>query len=128
MKKNESGGVKKDVDIATKIKEEFKRHTNVLMEQMRHEVKTVAEGHADLMRKLEEHDARFDNMDKRFDGVNVRLVGYDKRFVKLESELQTIGKDVMETSDDVKRLEKKLDENLENHEKRITMLEDKVLG
>ena len=88
-------------DIVTGIKEEFKRHTNILMEQMRHEVKTVAEGHGIIIKKLEDHD---------------------KRFNKIESELSTISMAVMDTGQRVKAIEKKIDD----HETRITKVEEKV--
>ena len=116
MKKNGKKTDPTNKDVISEIKGEFERHTNILMEQMRHEIKTVAEGHGSIIRKLEEHD-------KRFDKVDAKLTEHDKKFAKVESELQSISMAVMETSQTVKSIEKKLD----NHETRITKIETKVL-
>ncbi len=102
MKKNGKRNETVDNDVIPEIKEEFKRHTNILMEQMKHEVKTVAEGHGAIIRKLEEHDKRFDE--------------HDKKFAKIELELQSISMAVMEISHDTK-----------GHEKRIKKVEEKAL-
>ncbi len=122
MKKNTRKNGTVNNGVISEIKEEFKRHTNVLMEQMKHEVKTVAEGHGAIMRKLEEHDKRFDEHDKRFDEHDKRFDEHDKRFdehdkkfAKIESELQSIRMAVMEISHDTK-----------GRENRIKKLEEKV--
>ncbi len=108
MNKNEKKSDPTNKDVIFEIREEFKRHTSILMEQMKHEVKTVAEGHGVIIRKLEEHD-------KRFDEVDAKLMEHDKKFAKVESELQSIGMAVMEISHEIK-----------NHEKRIIKLEEKT--
>lgn len=100
MKKENRKTNPKD-DVISEIREEFKRHTTALMEHMTKEVKTVAEGHGIIIKKLEEHD---------------------KKFTKIESELDTISMAVMDTSQTAKSIEKKLD----NHEARIVKLEEKV--
>lgn len=87
MKKNGKNNEPANNDMISEIKEEFKRHTNVLMEQMKYEVKTVAEGHGAIMRKLEEHD---------------------KKFAKVEVELQSISMAVMAISHDTKGQEKRI--------------------
>ncbi len=54
---------------------EVKRHTGVVVEGLRSEVKIVAEQHGSIMRKLEEHDRRFDEIDIRFDRVDLEFKG-----------------------------------------------------
>ena len=100
MKKENNKTNPKD-DVISEIREEFKRHTTALMEHMTKEVKTVAEGHGVIIKKLEEHD---------------------KKFTKIESELDTISMAVMDTSERVKSIEKKVD----SHEARIKKVEEKV--
>ena len=101
-------------DIISEIKGDFKRHSDILMEQMRHEVKTVAEGHGSIIRKLEEHDKRFNDIDERFDNIDSKLVEHDKKFIKVESELHSISMAVMDTSHEIKE-----------HGKRIKRVEEK---
>ena len=110
MKKNGQKTDPTNKNVISEIKEEFKRHTNILMEQIRHEIKTVAEGHGSIIRKLEEHD-------KRFDKVDAKLMEHDKKFAKVESELQSISMAVMDTGHEIKE-----------HEKRIKKIEEKVLA
>ena len=116
MKKNAKKNETSNNDIISEIEKRFERHTNILMEQMQHEVKTVAEGHAAIMRKLEHHDGKFGDMDNRFDKIDAKLIEHDKKFVKIELELQSISVALMETGHETK-----------DHEKRIKKLEEKVL-
>ena len=50
-----------------------------------------------------------------------------ERIPAIESAIDTISTAVMQIGNDVKSLTKKVDENLANHDKRITKLEEKVL-
>jgi len=117
MQKNGKKSDPTNKDVISEIKEEFKRHTNILVEQVRHEIKTVAEGHGSVIKKLEEHDKRFNDIDERFDKIDSKLVEHDKKFAKVESELQSISMAVMDTGHEVKE-----------HEKRIKKVEEKVLS
>ena len=72
--------------------EEVKRHTGVLVEGLRSDVRIVAEQHGGIMRKLEEHDVRFDSIDLDLKGMKValfdnshRLTDHDARIRKLET-------------------------------------------
>jgi len=57
--------------------EEIKRHVGVVVEGLRSEVRIIAEQYGDIMKKLKEHDRRFDEIDRRFDGVDIRFNGVD---------------------------------------------------
>lgn len=116
MKKGGKKSESTNKNVISEIKVEFKRHTNILMEQMRHEIKTVAEGHGSIIRKLEEHDKRFNDIDERFDKIDSKLTEHDKKFAKVESELQSISMAVMDTGHEIKE-----------HEKRIKKVEEKVV-
>ena len=87
MRKNAKKNETSNSNIISEIEKRFERHTNILMEQMKHEVKTVAEGHGAIMRKLEEHD---------------------KKFAKVESELQSISMAVMDTGHEIKEHQKRI--------------------
>ena len=70
---------------------EVKRHTGVMVEGLRSEVKIITEQHGDVIRKLEEHDLRFDRIDLELKGTKValfdnshRLNDHEGRIRKLE--------------------------------------------
>ena len=96
----------KDRKISKAKEFDSDRETRVLLEEIRHEVKTVAEGHSAIMRKLDGHDQRFDNHDQRFDRIEMVVSDINLK---------------------VNVIEKKLDENIEDHEHRIKKLEEKAL-
>jgi peptidoglycan hydrolase CwlO-like protein len=85
------------------------RETRVLLEDIHSEVKTVVEQHGSIVKKLDEHDKRFDRM---------------------ESELTTVKMAVMDNSRDIKELKtgqqeigQKLDTVIADHEHRLQKLE-----
>ena len=93
MKKNDKTPKTKTTDS--------ERETRVLLEDIHQQVKIVAEGHGTIIKKLEDHDKKFEQIDQRFDRIETVLT---------------------DTNVIVKSIEKKLD----NHETRITKVEEKV--
>jgi chromosome segregation ATPase len=81
------------------------RETRVLLEQIRSEVKAVAEQHGDVIKK-------FDVMEQRFDRVEQALLENSTNITTLKQ--------------GQKRIEQKLDTTINNHEKRIHNLENKI--
>ena len=83
--------MKKDTGKKTMLKEikeelqETKRHTGVLVEGLRSEVKLVFEQYGTVIRKLEDHDLRFDKIDRKFEKI-------DLRFNYVDLELKGMGK------------------------------------
>ena len=53
--------------------EDGKRHTGVLVESLRSEVKLVFEQYGTVIRKLEDHDLRFDKIDLELKGMKTAL-------------------------------------------------------
>ena len=92
--------MKKNAKSPTK-KTDRERETRVLLEDIRHSVKTIAEGHSAILQKL--------------DINNQCLTGVDTRLTRVEMV-------VTDTNARLKAHEKKLD----THETRITKLEEKV--
>jgi septal ring factor EnvC (AmiA/AmiB activator) len=101
MKKNEKSPKTQKTDLELE--------TRVLLEAISQEVQVVAEGHGTIIRKLDEHDKKFDVIEKQIGG--------------LKSDVEIIKVAVMDTNQRVKVIEKKID----NHEIRITKLEEKVV-
>ena len=52
---------------------EIKRHMSVLMEDMKSQVKLVAEQYGSFVNRFNRIDAKLEGHDRRFDGVDIRL-------------------------------------------------------
>jgi chromosome segregation ATPase len=119
-------------------------YTAVLLEQMRDEIKGVAEGVMNLNEKM---DRRFGEVEKRFDAVDGRLNGIDSRlngvesrlgtldgrFDKLEAEMKSSFKSVMEYLSriedeivDIKKRLKRIEENSAADRKEIDQLKARL--
>ena len=117
MKKNDKKNETSNNDIITEIDKRFERHTNVLMEQMKHEVKTVAEGHSILVKKL--------------DKVESEIGEVKKGMVEVKNDLQELKKDMREVKSElnsVKIVVVNISHESNDHEKRIKKVEEKVLA
>ena len=87
--------------MSKKKEYDSERETRVLLEDVRSQLKVVAEGHGLLVgrldkveAKLTEHDQRFDRIDGRLDRVEGRLDGVDGRLDGVENQLGQIQKQV----------------------------------
>ncbi|MDD5495715.1 MAG: hypothetical protein PHP46_01285 [Candidatus Omnitrophica bacterium] len=75
-------------------KEDFERQTRVLLEEIRHEVKIIAEGHSSLSSRLDNIEAMLNNSEQEsttikeilFD-INGRLKDCENRIIKLENKV-----------------------------------------
>jgi len=130
--KKKTRGTKKNSENSG-IKEEFARHTNVLMEKMDSTVKTVAEQFGGVIKKI---DKLTDNVvglknDMTIIKPAVEQHSRDLKEIKSElfstkSEVSSIKMAVVDNSHRLDKIEKKLGSNLDNHEKRIEKIEEKV--
>ena len=119
-KKNETS----NNDIIAEIDKRFERHTNVLMEQMKHEVKTVAEGHSILVKKL-------DKVESEIGEVKNDLQEVKKDMVEVKDDLQVLKKDMREVKSElgsVKMVVVNISHETKDYEKRIKKVEEKVLA
>ncbi|MBU1121588.1 MAG: hypothetical protein ABIH71_06930 [Candidatus Omnitrophota bacterium] len=113
------------------------RETRVLLEQIRNEVKTVAEQHGSIKTDIKEFKS---SVERRFDRVEAALME-NSRDIRVNSvSIKKVEAAVVENSRDIKELklevkevrigqqaiEQKLDVSVDNHEQRITRLEEKV--
>ena len=97
-------------DKTSKIdKSDLEQKTRALLENMGSDIKRIAEAQTATADKV------------------TKIETLTTRLPALESAVNTISMAVMQISSDVKDLKNKVDENLLNHEKRITKLEEKVL-
>ena len=76
MKKNDKTPKTKTTDS--------ERETRVLLEDIRQQVKIVAEGHGTIIKKLEDHDKKFEQIDQRFDRIETVLTDTNVRVKSIE--------------------------------------------
>ena len=126
--------MKKDNKISRTKRIDPERETRVLLEDVRREVKTVAEGHTIILHKLEEHDKKFTRIEselhtistismdtsRRVDALDVKVDALDVKFNTLDVKVNSIDTRLISVED-------KLDRNLDDHKKRITKIEEKIL-
>ena len=106
MKKNDKKNETSNDDIIAEIDKRFERHTDVLMEQMKHEVKTVAEGHSILVKKL-------DKVESEIGEVKKDMVEVKNDLHEVKSELNSVKMIVINISHEIK-----------DHEKRVKKVEE----
>lgn len=121
--------MKKNNKAANAKKENLEQKTRVLLEEIRRELKTVAEGHGILAKKLDDHDEKLSEisdvvrkMDTHYfklqmdtEAVKSQTGIIDIKADRIERELGTVKNAVMDMSNVTK-----------DHEKRVTKLEEKV--
>jgi len=57
------------------LHEETKRHFGVVAKGLEKQISVIAEQHGSVIRKLEEHDKRFDSLAKNQEGIKIELEG-----------------------------------------------------
>ena len=111
-------------------KGDLEQKTRVLLEEIRHELKTVAEGHSMLAKKLDDHDEKLSEisdvvrkMDTHYfrlqmdtEAVKSQTGTIDIKVDRIERDLGAVKNAVMDISHTTKDLEK-----------RVTKVEEKVL-
>ena len=118
---------KKEKTLAQELTEQFTRHTGVLLEQIRSENRVVADGHVQLtrqMKELKEYVNQLkENMDQGFIGVRSDIHKLKTDVQGLKSEMQEFK---VETGQRFDRLENTFGGIVQDHEKRITKVEEKL--
>lgn len=98
------------------------RETRVLLEEIRHSLKTVAEGHGVLAKKLENHDeklgeigtivrkidANYFKLQMDTESIKSQAGTLNIKVDRIERELETVKNAVMETSHDTEDLKKRV--------------------
>lgn len=123
MKKSGKKNGTSDNDIIAEIDKRFERHTNVLMEQMKHEIKTVAEGHSILVKKLDKVESEIGEVKK-----DIHELKNDVAIMK--PALERNCKDMQEVKSElgsVKMIVMSISHEIKGHDKRIKKVEEKVL-
>lgn len=105
-----------DEKLLDEIEERFKRHTNVLMEEMRSTVKTVAEQYSDLIKKLEKIGGDLDILKSEMQILSPAVRTHASQLKEIRSEWETVKLAI-------KDVDQRLAPVLADHEKRLKELE-----
>ena len=124
--------------LAQELAEQFTRQTGMLLEQIRSEVRVVAEGHGNLSRQMEElrEDLR-NEMKEGFAAARAEsraiakdLASFKSEMFGFRSEMQEFRSEMFgfkhDTTKRLDRIENTLDTVVNDHEKRITKVEEKL--
>lgn len=111
MKKNSKTSGYKKVDT--------ERETRVLLERMHSDIQRIAETQSSTATQIAEIKA---DMPSKSEVNTISMA-----VISLSGDVKTLQNDVKNIDTRLKTVEEKLDKNLDNHEKRITKLEEKVL-
>jgi len=93
-----------------------------ILESLEMQIGSIADGHDFLVRKLNEHDKRFDWVDKRFDLIDERFGAVDGRLDKMDGRLDKMDGRLDKMDG---RLDK-MDGRLDKMDQRISTLENKL--
>ena len=95
------------------------REQNVLLEKISSDVKTVAEGHSVLNRKIDQVNAKLVEHDKCFDRIEMVVMENSRDIKVLKADVNTLKADVKEVKagqDDIRHLTKDYEERLKKLE------------
>jgi len=108
--------MKKNGELSGSKKIDTERETRVLLERMHSDIQRIAEAQSSTGTQIAEIKATVADLPTLKSEVKA-----------ISMAVMTLSGDVKNLTNDVKGLNNKVDENLANHEKRITKLEEKVL-
>ncbi len=113
------------------------RETRVLLEDIRQQVKIVAEGHGTIIKNLEDHGKRLDSMSSDIsdlkEDISIMKPALErncKDMLEVKNDLQELKKDMREVKSElgsVKMVVVNISHEINEHEKRIKKVEEKVL-
>jgi len=103
---------KKGVNIMAKKKPlstpkiDPERETRTILEGMSNDIKTIAEGHSTIIKKLEKHDEHFGMLETAITEVDASVKRIDARLEKVEQKLDT---SISQNEERFKRIESKIE-------------------
>jgi len=108
--------------------EEIKRHFDIVAENLRDDIRLVAEGHQVLNRHIEQLEMGQDKVITRLDRIDARTLVLEKGQEKLEKRQEKLEKELRKTRLVLGEKNDMVLIKLENHEERIERLEGRVLS
>jgi len=132
MKKNDTS----NNDMMTEIKDEFKRHTNILMEKMDSTVKTVTEQYSGIAEQMSEIKSDVKELKNDIAIVKPVVERNSKDIQELKKDVHVLKNDVQGLKTDMREVKSELhsmnmalmetSHETKDHGKRIKKIEEKV--
>jgi len=104
-------------DIFDKKVEEVKLHSGVLVEDLRKDVKAIAEGHGILIDKMDKLESKVDRLERKVDGLELKVDGLERKVDGLELKV-----------DGLERKVGGLELKVDGLEKNMSVVKDYVIG
>ena len=98
-------------DIFDKKVEEVKLHSGVLVEDLRKDVKAIAEGHGILIDKMDKLESKVDRLERKVDGLELKVDGLERKVGGLELKVDGLEKNMSVVKDYVIGVDAKLNEH-----------------
>jgi chromosome segregation ATPase len=121
-----------------KFKDEICRHFDVVAEDLKDNIKIIAEQVAANTEKLQEHDLRFDKIDEklqehdlRLNKIEEKLQEHDLRFNKIDEKLQEHDLRLNKIEEKLQEHDSrfnKIEEKLQEHDSRFNKIDEKLQG
>ncbi len=86
------------------VEYDSQRETRVLLKEMNQGIKTIGEQQGSIVKKLEEHDGRFDKMESEINIVKSEVNIVKSEVNTLKSEVNSVKMAVMDNSKEIKEL------------------------
>jgi len=95
---------KKDLDDSLKkfkveIKEEFRRHTGIILEEFDKRINFVIEGQEVLTQRVDKIDSRLSNLETKVDNLETKVDKIDSRLTNLETKVDNIHEELISHRD-----------------------------
>lgn len=81
--------------------EEVKQHTGAIVENLKGDIKAIAEGHGILDRKIDGLDNKVDGLDRRIDGLDNKVEGLDRRIDGLDKKVDGLQVEISDLKKDM---------------------------
>jgi len=104
------------------------RHFDVVAEDLKENIKTLAEQVAANTVKLEEHDQRFDQIDQRFDLVDQKFDQVDHKFDQIDKRFEQVDKRFDQIDQRFEQVDKRfdqIDQRFEQVDKRFDQIDQR---
>lgn len=91
--------------------QDVKRHTGIIVEDLRKDVKAIAEGHSILNEKMDRLETKVDRLDTKVDGLETKVDGLETKVDGLDTKVDGLETNMSIVKDYVIGVDTKLNEH-----------------